>query len=80
MPGLGPLPEGEDDSEEVTKLWLLSELSEDERATWCLPGIPGLEFRFRYAQADDSLSQIRRLRRLLQNVQDQNAKHLSQTQ
>lgn len=80
MPGLGPLPEGEDDSEEVTKLWLPSELSEDERATWCLPGIPGLEFCFRYAQADDSLSQIRRLRRLLQNVQDQNAKHLSQTQ
>ncbi|KAF9777606.1 hypothetical protein BJ322DRAFT_1114906 [Thelephora terrestris] len=78
--GLGPLPEGEDELDESIKLQLPSELSEDERAAWCLPGIPSLEFRFRYAQADDSLSQIRCLRRLLQNVQDQNAKHPSQTQ
>ncbi|KAF9789306.1 hypothetical protein BJ322DRAFT_1000561 [Thelephora terrestris] len=80
MPGLGPLPEGEDELDESIKLQLPSELSEDERAAWCLPGIPSLEFCFRYAQADNSLSQIRRLRRLLQNVQDQNAKHPSQTQ
>ena len=80
MPGLTPLLEGDEHLDGPIKLWLPSELSDGDRAKWCLPGIPNLELRFRYAQADDSLAEIRRLRRLLQGVQDQNAKHLSQTQ
>ena len=53
---------------------------DNDRTEWCLPGIPGLELRFRYAQADDSLGNIRRLRRLLQGLMDQNTKHPNQTQ
>jgi len=79
MPGLGPIFEDENLDESV-KLWLPSELSQDDRAAWCLPEIPELEFRFRYAQADDSLSEIRRLRRMLQGLRDQNAKHPSLVQ
>jgi hypothetical protein len=46
----------------------------------CLPDIPALEFRFRYALADDSLAELRRLCRLIQGLQDQNAKHPSLAQ
>ena len=62
------------------KLWLPSEISADDRNAWCLPGIPALEFRFGFAQADDSLAELRRLRRLVQSLRDQNTKHLSTTQ
>jgi hypothetical protein len=79
MPGLGPLLD-EENADETAKLWLPSELSEDEQLGWCLPGVPALEFRFRYAQADDSLAEIRRLRRMLQGVRDQNLKHPSLVQ
>ena len=79
MPGLSPIFEDENLDEPVN-LWLPSELSQDDQAAWCLPGIPELEFRFRYAQADDSLAEIRRLRRLLQGLHDQNAKHLNHVQ
>ena len=78
MPGLTPIfNEMHDDeaAEESFKLWLPSELSAGEQNSWCLPDIPALEFRFRYAQADDSLAELRRLRRLVQGLQDQNAKH-----
>ena len=74
MPGLGPLLEDEH-LNDPAKLWLPSELSDEEQARWCLPGVPALEFRFRYAQADDSLAEIRRLRRMLQGLHDQNFKH-----
>lgn len=82
MPGLIPLLEGDGDGnlDEPVKMWLPSELTEDDRAGWCLPGIPDLEFRFRYVQADGSLAEIRRLRRLLQSHLDQKAKHLSYAQ
>ena len=81
MPGLGPLPDGDESSDQLIKLWLPSDLTQDnDRTEQCLPGIPGLELRFRYAQADDSLGNIRRLRRLLQGLMDQNTKHLNQTQ
>ena len=66
--------------EDSLKLWLPSEVSADDRDAWCLPGIPFLEFRFRYAQADDCLAELRRLRRLLQGLQDQNMKHPSSSQ
>jgi hypothetical protein len=80
MPGLGPLLGDYENPNGLTKLWLPSDLSSDERVRWCLPGIPALEFRFRYAQADDSLADIRRFRRMLQGLRDQNFKHPSQAQ
>ena len=79
MPGLGPLLDAES-RDETAKLWLPSDLSKEERLEWCLPSIPVLEFRFRYAQADDSLAEIRRLRRMLQGLHDQNLKHPSLVQ
>jgi len=82
MPGLTPHLEGDEDPDEPIsiKLWLPSELTPDDQVGWCLPNIPALEFRFRYAQANDSLIKIRRLRRLLQSHLDQKAKHLSHVQ
>ena len=68
-----------EDQPEVLKLWLPSQLSDDDRSAWCLPGISHLEFRFRYAQASDALAELRRLRRLLQGTRDQNAKHTKST-
>jgi len=79
MPGVQPLLEDDENSGEL-KLWLPSELSQDDRAAWCLEGIPDLEFRFRYAQANDSLAEIRRLRRMVQGLLDQKSKHPSQSQ
>ena len=38
-----------------------------------------MEFRFRYAQASDALSEICRLRQLFQGTRDQNAKHIKST-
>ena len=78
MPGLEPLLD--DENPEDTKLWLPSELSQDQQVEWCLPGLPALEFCFRYAQANDCLAEIRRLRRMLQSLADQNSKHPSQAQ
>ena len=81
MPGLILLEgDGDENPDEPVKLWLPSELTQDNRARWCLPDIPNLELRFRYAQADGSLAEIRRLRRLLQSYIDQKAKHLSHAQ
>jgi len=67
------------DKPEVLKLLLPSQLSDNDRSTWCIPGIPQLEFRFRYAQASDALAKLHRLRRLFQGTRDQNAKHIKST-
>ena len=78
MPGLALIPDetyNNEASEDSLKLWLPSDLSTRERDSLCLPNIPTLEFRFRYAQADDSLAELRRLRRLVQGLRDQNEKH-----
>ncbi|KAF9781860.1 hypothetical protein BJ322DRAFT_1010483, partial [Thelephora terrestris] len=83
MPALGPiLDEACDDkpTEDSFKLFLPSELSVDDRVAWCPPGTPALEFRFRYAQADDSLAEMRRLLRLKRNLRDENSKHLHMAQ
>jgi hypothetical protein len=83
MPTLGPiLDEACDDkpTEDSFKLFLPSELSVDDRVAWCPPGTPALEFRFRYAQADDSLAEMRRLLRLKRNLRDENTKHLHMAQ
>ena len=68
-----------EDQPEVLKLWLPSQLSDEDRSMWCLPGISYLEFRFQYARASDSLAELRHLRRLLQGTRDQNAKHTKST-
>ena len=68
-----------EDQPEDLKLWLPSQLSDDDRSTWCLPGISHLEFRFRYAQASDALVELRRQRELFQGTRDQNAKHTKST-
>ena len=68
-----------EDQPEVLKLWLPSQLSDDDRSAWCLPGISHLEFRFRYVQASDTLTELRRLRQLFQGTRDQNAKHTKST-
>lgn len=83
MPGLTSILDDAHDNnthKDLPKLWLPSEIPTKNRDAWCLPGVPFLEFRFRYAQADDSLAEIRRLRRLVQGLRDQNAKHSSTTQ
>lgn len=86
MPGLSHLLDSADgDSRlethpELFKLMLPSQLSPDDHESWCLPGLPALEARFRYAQADDALAEIRHLRRLFQGLSDQNRKHINSTQ
>ena len=86
MPGLSPLLDNMDNDSrldtnpELFKLTLPSQLSSGERRSWCLPGLSTLEARFRYAQADDALAEIRRLRRLFQGLSDQNKKHINTTQ
>lgn len=83
MPGLGAILEamGDDGTTDGPfKLLLPSELSVEDRSAWCLPHIPPLEFRFRYAQADDNLAELRRLLRLFQNLRIQNSKHLNLAQ
>jgi len=93
MPGLTPILDETRDNEthdnethdneaaeDSFKLWLPSELSVGGWDSWCLPDVPALEFRFHYAQADDSLAELRRLRRLFQGLLDQNKKHPSLVQ
>ena len=84
MPGLSNLIDSDDSKldtrPELFKLMLPSQLSPVERQSWCLPGIPTLEARFRYAQADDALNEIRRLRQIFQGLSDQNRKHINNSQ
>ena len=86
MPGLSHLVDDvEDDSRLITrpelfKLMLPSQLSPAERKSWCLPDLTTLEARFRYAQADDALAEIRRLRQLFQGLSDQTRKHITNSQ
>ena len=84
IPGLAPTNCGEDDERletqpEVLKLWLPSQLPSEHRAAWCLPGIPYLEFRFRYAQTDDILANLCCHIKLFQLSRDQNTKHIKST-
>ena len=84
MPGLSNLIDSDDSKldtrPKLFKLMLPSQLSPVERQSWCLPGIPTLEARFRYAQADDALNEIRRLRQIFQGLSDQNRKHINNSQ
>ena len=83
MPALGPILDDacdDEPTEDSFKLFLPSELSVDDRVAWCPPDTPALEFRFRYAQADDSLAEMHRLLRLNRNLRDENSKHLHMAQ
>ena len=83
MPGVASILDDvreNDLPEDLFKLWLPSEISAEDRDAWCLPDIPFLEFRFRYAQAEDSLAEVRRFLKLLQGLRDQKAKHPSYVQ
>ena len=84
IPGLASTNHDEDherleNQPEVLKLWLPSQLPSEHRVAWCLPGIPFLEFCFRYAQADDTLADLRRHIKFLQLARDQNTKHIKST-
>ena len=70
----------EDPTGESLKLFLPSDLSAEDRDAWCPPDIAALEVRFRYAQSDDCLAELRRLCRLFQGLRDQSAKHHSHVQ
>ena len=85
MPGLSHLLDNADDarlnaSPELFKLMLPSQLASEDRQSWCLPDLSTLEARFRYAQADDTLAEVRHLRRLFQGLSDQNKKHINSSQ
>ena len=86
MPGLSYLLDeannnsGLDAHSEMLKLRLPSQLSPHDHNSWCLPGLPSLEAHFWSAQADDALTEIRRLRRLYQGLSDQSRKHTTNTQ
>ena len=83
MPGLIPILDethDEDPGGESLKLFLPSDLPADDRAAWCPPDIITLEFRFRYAQCDDSLAELRHFCRLHQGLRDQKTKHFSYVQ
>jgi len=84
MPGLSNVLEDDDTRfdtrPDLFELMLPSQLSPNERQSWCLPDIVTLEARFRYAQADDALAEIRHLRRLYQGLSDQNRKHIHNSQ
>ena len=85
MPGVFCLldnidPDSVTKSSEHTKLCLPSSLPATSRDSWCMPDLPLLEFRLRYAQAVDALNEIRRLRRLYRGLILQKKKHLPPTQ
>ena len=65
-----------EDQPEVLKLWLPSQLLDNNRSMWCLPGISHLEFQFQYAQASDALAELCCLWQLFQGTRDQNTKHM----
>jgi len=73
-------PEAAASVSESTKLWLPSSLPAADRDGWCTSDLPLIEFRLRYAQAVDSLDEIRRLRRLYRGLILQKKKHTTSTE
>ena len=61
------------------RFWIGTDWNGVRTGSDSLPEIPVLELRFRYAQADDTLSELRRYISLLQLVRDQNTKHTKST-
>ena len=85
MPGVSHLlddidPESVTNTPEHTKLWLPSSVPSASHDSWCTPDLPIIEFRLRYAQAVDTLNEIRRLRCLYHGLMLQRGKHLPPTQ
>ena len=85
MPGVFHLlddidPNSVTNAPECTKLWLPSSLPAASRDGWCLFDLPLIEFWLRYAQAIDSLNEIRRLHCLYRGLVLQKKKHLPPSQ
>ena len=59
---------------------LPSQLSPNERKSWCLSDLSTLEARYRYAQADGALAEVCRLRQLFQGLSNQTRKHITNSQ
>ena len=83
MPGCAKLLDDIDpvamvDTPESVKLWLPSSLPTHNIV--CIPGLPLMEFRLRYAQAANSLNDLRRLVRLSRGVALQSQKHPAPTE
>lgn len=65
---------------ETVKLWLPSQLPAVSRGSSCIEGLPHLEFRLRFAQANDALDLIRRLRGVFQALLVKKQVHVSSSQ
>ena len=66
------------DAPESINLWFPSALR--DRDASCVPGLPLLEFRLRYAGAVDSLEQLRCLLRVTRSLRFQSLKHITGSQ
>ena len=83
MPGCAKLldevePKAMVDAPESVNLWLPSALR--DRDASCVPGLPLLEFRLRYARAVDALEQLRCLLGIARSLRFQVHKHISGSQ
>ena len=68
------------DHPENVQLWLPSNLSPSTRDERCVPDLPHLEYRLRYAIAMNSLQDIRRFRQYSQAITAKTQVHISNTQ
>lgn len=85
MPGVIPDLDAIDpillaDRPESVGLYLPSTLPSSSREAHCAKGLPEIEYRFRYAQAADSLNDIRRFRRLIRLTAVKTQSHIATTQ
>ena len=85
MPGVSATlddidPESVTDAPERVQLCLPSSIPAANHDSWCTSDLALMEFRLRYAQAVDSINEIRRLHRLYRGLMLQALKHPSPTQ
>lgn len=85
MDGIGHLLDNIDpillaDHPENIQLWLPSDLSSSTRDQCCIPDLPRLEYRLRYATAMSALQDIRRFRQYSRAITTKTQSHISNTQ
>jgi hypothetical protein len=85
MNGIGHLLDSVDpillaDHPENIQLWLPSDLSPSTHNECCIPELPHLEYRLRYAIAMSALQDIRRFRQYSQAITAKTQTHISNTQ
>ena len=68
------------DHPENIKLWLPSNLPSSSHEECCIPGLPYIEYRLRYAIATNALQDIRRFLRFSRAILTKTRSHISQTQ